>query len=68
MLTMYIKEGRKQVLIMVQDVLKKANKISALNIKDDKTGETIFNLPIWAVALVAIVVFSLIRLRKARSS
>ncbi|GHO88300.1 hypothetical protein [Dictyobacter formicarum] len=52
---------------MVQDVLKKANKISFLLIKDDKTGDTIFNLPVWMVAVAAIVVFSLIRLRKARS-
>ncbi|GLV57938.1 hypothetical protein KDH_47730 [Dictyobacter sp. S3.2.2.5] len=52
---------------MIQDVLKKANKVSVLLIKDDKTGETIFNLPVWTVALVAIAVFSLIRLRKARS-
>ncbi|GER87650.1 hypothetical protein KDW_18120 [Dictyobacter vulcani] len=50
---------------MVQDVIKKASNISFIRWQNDDTGETVFNIPIWIVALIAIVTFTIIRLRRA---
>ncbi|GCE18495.1 hypothetical protein [Dictyobacter kobayashii] len=52
---------------MVQDVLKKVNAVSFVHITDDKTGDTVLHIPAWVIAVVAIVIFSLIRLRRALS-
>ncbi|WP_161982036.1 hypothetical protein [Dictyobacter alpinus] len=51
---------------MVQDVIKKASKVSFIRIMNDTSGETIFNIPIWVVALIAIALFTIIRVRKSR--
>ncbi|GCE26274.1 hypothetical protein KDA_17580 [Dictyobacter alpinus] len=56
----------KELHYMVQDVIKKASKVSFIRIMNDTSGETIFNIPIWVVALIAIALFTIIRVRKSR--